>query len=104
MATRYSGSLCIRLTVNDWGEYSGLASGPEGLRFPIRGLRLSPELWRRLASDSPEAYDHAALAALGFWSAEEELVYAHALTVDRPSAPMFGVSRRKGARVVLWKE
>ncbi len=102
MARRYSGDVTVDLLWDDRGYYKGRVSWPGG-SFDATGLRLSPHDSRRLAADSPEAYDAASEAALGFASNDHEEVYAHG--EQYPASPNFDKwlvrrarpSRRNGA-------
>lgn len=95
-ALRFSGSLLLRLTVDDTGAYHVSGAGPDGMAWSCDGLRLAPFIANRLAIDCPEAFDRAAAAALGFWANECEYVFGLAATSFGDSETRFGISRAKG--------
>lgn len=80
MATRYSGTLRMRITYVDAAEAYKVTiterCGRLDSPIALRGLRL-PAAYRG-AVDSADAYDRVARAALGFASADHEAVLAYA--------------------------
>lgn len=75
MATRYSGKVTVRLTVDDHGVYKGTVRAPGVTAWPFR-LKLAP-VHSNLASDSAKAYDLAAASAIAF-AANDEETFMHA--------------------------
>lgn len=81
MATRYTGSLKLSITLDSTDTYSVTLSGLAGTNYfgRLRGLGLSPHMASKVALDSAEAYDAIAKAAVTFAGAEKGAdVYAHA--------------------------
>lgn len=80
MATRYSGTLRITIALKSDDSYSvRISELNDDARFaPLHGIGIAPALANRVALDSSEAYDAAAVAALGFASYEDEAVYRYA--------------------------
>lgn len=94
MAIRYSGSVRIKITLQPDDSYNAVFAVQEDawIELPKQdGLRLSVEDQARLASDSPEAYDEVARAALAFLSNDTDEVLSHA---NQDDAGRFIVSRR----------
>lgn len=68
MARRYSGDLTIVVSFNDQiDRYCGrIVKKGEGAIFHFDDIGLSEDLKRKIAVDSPEAYDAIAKAAISF--------------------------------------
>jgi hypothetical protein len=93
MATRYSGSLKLSITLDTTDTYSVTLSG-DGYRCRLRGIGLAPATAARVALDSAEAYDAIARAAISFAAHEDgtDAIYGH---TDCDDAGEPTVRRRK---------
>lgn len=102
MAKRYSGQLIIRIEFHDPTDaYQGSIRSKDGhLHYKFMDLKLSPVMRRKYAVDSPQAYDEAARAILGFASADNEDIYQYA-QITGENYPLFHIRRSPRGKVVL---
>jgi hypothetical protein len=77
MATRYCGTLklSIRLQADDSYNVRITELNDDARFAPCNGVRLSPHMQARVASDSAAAYDAIARAAVSFAGNEDDAIY-----------------------------
>lgn len=66
---RFCGKLIIALKLDNDGSYSGeliVPTQPKAQYWPFEQLRIPPFWARKLAADSPRAFDIAGAAVIGF--------------------------------------
>lgn len=82
MATRYCGTLKLSIRLQSDDSYNvRITEMNDDARFaPCNGVRLSPHMQARVASDSREAYDAIARAAISFAGNDDDAIYNFAFT------------------------